>query len=96
MKKIEYYCDVCGKKLDYLDYLTEIKIPMRRITYGFARKEKDQAVKPLEICLDCRCALYKIIQQHFADITFEECADGRNKTVVHSAKYKESQDEMEN
>lgn len=96
MKKIEYYCDVCGKKLDYLDYLTEIKIPMRRIECGTRYKGQDQTVASLEICLDCREILYKIIQQHFADVTCEVWADGRRKTVVNSVQYKENEDEMEN
>ena len=42
---VEYYCDVCGKKMDWSIDLKEIKIPVSHTEYSFLRK------KIVELCI---------------------------------------------
>ena len=94
MKKeiTEYYCDVCGKKVDRFDDLEQIKIPIRQIKHSFSSSSENKILKSLELCPECMNALYEGIQTHFADICEEMYPDGSYKTETHSVKYKENKD----
>lgn len=95
MKKeiTEYYCDVCGKKVDRSNDLELIKIPIRQIKYSFSSSSNSKILHSFEICPECMNALYEVIQEHFADIRREEYPDGSYKIGTHSIKYKENKDE---
>lgn len=90
---VEYYCDVCGKKMDWSTDLKEIKIPVSHTEYGFLSTKNSRVVHSLEICPECMYALYKVIQKYFADIDAEGFTSFTLKPVVKSVKYKEDKDE---
>lgn len=94
MKKeiTEYYCDICGKKMDRPDFLKEIKIPIKHIKYYVTTLKETKDIKSLEICPECMNALYEAIQEHVADICTEVWYDCSYATKTQSVKYKENKD----
>lgn len=96
MKKeiTEYYCDVCGKKLDKPDLLKEIKIPIKRTMYSIDTFKEIKDIRSFELCPECINALYEVIKKYFADIRVEVRYDGSSDLVINSVKNKENKDEQ--
>lgn len=69
MKKqiTEYYCDVCGKKVDKLDDLKKRHIPV--MTYNSDGTMWSNNEIELDLCEECREELLDICINQFAKIT---------------------------
>lgn len=68
MKKIieEYYCDICGKKVDAHINLDKFHIPSRN--YNSDGSSWHIGESEVEMCKECKEHYFTVTQNHFAEV----------------------------